>query len=125
MSNQNALMCYRPDGTCYAILSTGEWAALRKAGKLDAELKRRRESGAIVEVTKPTPFIPAPHFKPRGDTLLVRQSVAERQAGTLAAMREFADSQANTLTAPNVEAMAEMTPAERAEYRARFPKGHS
>jgi hypothetical protein len=44
------IFCYRPNGTCYAVLTPSEWKKLRHAKTLDAELQRRRESGVIIEV---------------------------------------------------------------------------
>ena len=72
MTTQNAMFCYRPDNTCYAIIAPGEWERLRKAGKLDAELKRRRESGVILEVVRPETKLPVKHFKPRENTRVVQ-----------------------------------------------------
>lgn len=72
MASQNAMFCYRPDNTCYAILSTHEWEQLRKAGRLDAELKRRRDSGVVLQVTHPETKAPVKHFKPREETRVVQ-----------------------------------------------------
>ena len=48
----NRLFCYRPNGTCYAVLTPSEWKELRQAKQLDAELKRRRDSGVVIEVKR-------------------------------------------------------------------------
>jgi hypothetical protein len=85
---ETAMFCYRPNGTCYAVIAPSEWTALRKAGKLEAELKRR-DSGTVIEVKRPEGFKSAPHFKPRTETTVERAPLnfAERHADTLAAMR--------------------------------------
>lgn len=44
------IRCYRPDGTCYAVVSPTQWAHLRETGKLAGWLDRQRESGVILEV---------------------------------------------------------------------------
>lgn len=66
----NRMFCYRPNGTCYAILTPAEWERLRKAGRLDAELARRRASGEVLEVARNdgATYTPAKHFKPREAT---------------------------------------------------------
>lgn len=89
VKSETAMFCYRDNGTCYAVLSPSEWVTLRKAGRLDAELKRRRDSGAVIEVARPAGFKQAPHFKPREETIIAKAPLnfAERHADTLAALR--------------------------------------
>lgn len=89
---ETAMFCYRPNGTCYAVISPSEWVALRKAGRLDAELKKRRDSGTVIEVKRPEGFRQQPHYKPREETIIARVPLnfAERHADTLAALRSGA-----------------------------------
>jgi len=46
--NDNRIFCYRPDGTCYAVLSPHQWSTLRAEKRLEAWLQHERESGVIV-----------------------------------------------------------------------------
>ena len=78
--------CYRPDGTCYAILSPAQWADLRKRRKLAGWLAQERESGIVLDVAYPeydhSPLAvsgsPEYHSRrhPLADTLLNRRAVA-------------------------------------------------
>lgn len=95
MTNENAMFCYRPDNTCYAILSTYEWEKLRKAGTLDAELKRRRDSGVVLEVVRPDTKLPVKHFKPRGDDTRVVAAPTPAMTHELAYARGVADRSAS------------------------------
>jgi hypothetical protein len=64
----NRIFCRREDMSIFAVFSCKEWFALRNAGTLDAELKRRRESGTVIDVKLDVSdtLKPEPHFQPRG-----------------------------------------------------------
>lgn len=78
--NANSMRCYRPNGTCYAILTPSEWTTLRNAGKLDAELKRRRDSGVVLEVKTLTGTITPRHLSPRVEAEEAARIRAEAEA---------------------------------------------
>lgn len=42
------MKCFRPDGTCYAVLTPTRWRDLRSHSKLTAHLTRERESGVVI-----------------------------------------------------------------------------
>jgi hypothetical protein len=46
--NDNRVFCYRPDGTCYAVLSPYQWQHLRDMKHLESWLTRERESGIVI-----------------------------------------------------------------------------
>lgn len=59
------IFCRREDLTVFAVYDPKEWFALRAAGTLDADLKRRRESGVVIEVAREPEKLVAPHEPPR------------------------------------------------------------
>lgn len=68
----NRIFCRREDMTIFAVFAPKEWFALRRDGRLNDELKRRRESGTIIEVDREAAPVPAaPHFKPREGAMLM------------------------------------------------------
>lgn len=97
----NAMRCYRPNGTCYAILTPSEWTALRNAGKLDAELKRRRDSGVVLEVKTLTGTITPRHISPR---------VEAEEAARIRAEAEAAQTAFEAETQREMEARLPMVP---------------
>lgn len=99
----NAMRCYRPNGTCYAILTPSEWTTLRDSGRLESELKRRRDSGVILEVQQPEGFKQPRHGSPR---------VEAEEAAQAAAEGEAAQTAFETHVQQEMEARAPMVPLE-------------
>ncbi len=75
----NRIFCRRDDLTIFAVYSPKEWFALRKAGTLDADLKRRRESGTIIEVEREPETLAPAHEPPRA-TMYPRGEVFASEA---------------------------------------------
>jgi hypothetical protein len=48
MRTDNRVFCYRPDGSCYAVVAASEWRKMRRAGTLDAFLAKQRDAGQVV-----------------------------------------------------------------------------
>ena len=44
--------CFRPNGTCYAVVSPLRWEELRAKKRLDSFLEHERDSGVILETER-------------------------------------------------------------------------
>lgn len=47
------IKCFRPNGTCYAVVSPLRWQELRDKKRLDKFLEEERDSGIVIDTVPP------------------------------------------------------------------------